>query len=275
MTVKGIIFRAGWWLEAAGWFFAAPVMRRLLRASPPAGVTMGIVTFKDRYDSCLKGLLKKMVILFPHDQITVVANGHYQKKEQEAYIRKLNDFCGRYSNVRVESYVDPVGLSFLWNNVIRNAVSDQIFIFNDDIKLKYGFRKFIIRKEIMEAPVAIINRSMSHFKISAEVPGLIGFFDEGFREIGGEDDDYLARLAIAGIEVKNFTSGTVAKRKLKTPEDTLNSYGKNMSEQRGGYSTADTEYLESKWIMSDTYFEGSVYVPDRIPKFWKLKNAPK
>ena len=275
MTIKGIIFKAGWWLEATGWFFAAPVIRRLLRASPPAGVTLGIVTFKDRYDSCLKGLLKKMVILFPHDQITVIANGHFQKKEQEAYIRKLNDFCGRFSNVGVISYADPVGLSFLWNNVIRKAVSDQIFILNDDIMLKYGFRKFIMRKEIREVPVAIINRSMSHFKISAAVPGRIGFFDEGFREIGGEDDDYLARLALAGIEVKNFTTGTVAKRKLRVGKNTLNSYGKVMSEQRGGYSTADTEYLESKWIMSDTYFEGSVYVPDRIPKFWKLKNTKK
>ena len=275
MTIKGIILKPGWWLEATGWFFAAPVIRRLLRASPPGGVTLGIITFKDRYDSCLKELLQKMVILFPHDQIIVIANGHYRKKEQEAYIRKLNDFCGRYSNVMVESYVDPVGLSFLWNNVIRKAVSDQIFIFNDDIKLKYGFRKFILRKELMEAPVTIINRSMSHFKISAKVPEQVGFFDEGFREIGGEDDDYLARLAIAGIEVKNITTGTIAKRKLRIPKNTLNSYGKDMSEQRGGYSTVDTEYLESKWIMSDTYFEGSVYVPDRIPKFWKLKNVPK
>jgi hypothetical protein len=273
MTIKGIIFKAGWWLEAPILLFAAPVIRRLLRAAPPAGVTLGITTFKDRYDSCLKRLLPKMVTLFPLDQIIVIANGHYQKKKQEAYIRKLNDFCGRYTNVEVESYVDPRGLSFLWNNIIRKAVSDQIFIFNDDIDLKYSFRNFILQKEIREAPMAILNMSMSHFKISAKVPERIGFFDEGFREIGGEDDDYLARLAMTGIEVKNFTTGAMAKRKLRIPKNTLNSYGKDKSEQRGGYSTIDTEYLESKWIMSDTYFEGSIFVPNRIPKYWKLRNT--
>ncbi len=273
MTIKGIIFKAGWWLEAPIWLFATPVIRRLLRASPPVGVTLGITTFKDRYDSCLKGLLPKIVTLFPLDQIIVIANGHYQKKEQEAYIRKLNDFCGRYTNVEVVSYVDPRGLSFLWNNIIRKAVSDQIYIFNDDIDLKYSFRNFILQKEIRKAPMAILNMSMSHFKISAKVPERIGFFDEGFREIGGEDDDYLVRLAIAGIEVKNFTVGALAKRKIRIPKNTLNSYGKDMSEQRGGYSTIDTEYLESKWIMSDTYFEGSVYVPNRIPNYWKLRNT--
>jgi hypothetical protein len=236
-------------------------------------VTIGITTYKDRFEGCLKPLLPKLHNLFPKDQIIIIANGHYQVSDQEAYISELNRYCKRFDNAEVEAYTDPRGLSFLWNRILHKARYDNVLILNDDIMIKSGFRRFIAQKKIIDASIVLINNSFSHFKISVRVPEKIGYFDEGFREIGGEDDDYLARLAMAGVSVDSLTTGTVAGRKAGKAINRVNSYGRVMSEERGGYSTLNTEYLESKWIMSDTYFEGAVSVPNRIPKYWQLKNS--
>ena len=272
----GLITRAGrralWILESVTWLLRAPFYRLFLSRSEPLGVTIGITTYKDRFESCLKPLLPKLHNLFPKDQIIIMANGHYQERDQEAYISELNRFSKRFDNAEVESYIDPRGLSFLWNRILHKASFGNILILNDDIRIKSGFRRFIAQKHFMNASIILINNSFSHFKMSVRVPEKIGFFDEGFREIGGEDDDYLARLALAGVSVESLTTGTIAGRKTVKSMNRVNSYGKVMSEERGGYSTINTEYLESKWIMSDTYFEGAINVPYRTPKYWKLKN---
>jgi hypothetical protein len=271
MTLRGIIARAGRFFDAFTWIFIAPVYRRLLSGRPPAGITLGITTFKDRYKSCLKPLLIKMHILFPRDQIIIMVNGHYQRKEQEAYLSELKEYCRRFPNTEVESYVDPKGLSFFWNRIIKRARNNNILILNDDIIIKSGFRPFVLQKNFTDAAVAIINLSLSHFKISGKVTETVGLFDEGFREIGGEDDDYLARLALAHIEVKSFITSAIARRNLRTRGNVLNSYGKNMSEERGGYSTVNSDYLESKWEMSTRPFPGAIEVPMRKNRYWKLR----
>lgn len=272
MIIQSIFRKAGWYLEAVSWFLAAPLFRWLLKQREPVGITIGIATYKDRYERCLKPLLKKLHTLFPKDQIIILANGHYQEREQEAYITELHRYCERFDNAEVESYVDPRGLSFIWNRIIHKAGNGNVLILNDDIMIKSGFRRFIARKKFKDASVVLINKSFSHFKISARVPEGIRYFDEGFREMGGEDDDYIARLTLAGITTEVLNTGTIARKNSGVSRHLLNSYGKVMSEERGGYSTINTEYLESKWVMSDTYFEGAIIVPHRNPKYWKLKN---
>ncbi|MFZ2285535.1 MAG: hypothetical protein WAV93_00970 [Bacteroidales bacterium] len=272
MIIHRIFRKAGWYLEALSWLFAAPLFRWLLKLRDPVGITIGVTTYKDRYSGYLKPLLSKLHNLFPKDQIIIIANGHYQERDQEAYISELNRYCKRFDNAEVESYTEPRGLSFLWNRILHRARYGNVLILNDDIMIKSGFRRFIAQKKFMDASIVLINNSFSHFKITVRVPEKIGYFDEGFREIGGEDDDYLARLAMAGVSVESLTTGTVAGRKTRKSMNRVNSYGKVMSEERGGYSTLNTEYLESKWIMSDTYFEGAINVPYRTPKYWKLKN---
>lgn len=273
MTIRGIVTRAGWMLDDFIWLFAAPVCRFVLPRRPPVGITIGITTYKERFKNCLKPLLPRMHVLFPRDQIIVIVNGHYQKKEQEDYIREVSEYCRRFPNVEVESYIDPRGLSFLWNRLIKRALADDILILNDDIKIRCGFRNFIKRKDFRQTSAGLINMSLSHFKISKNVTAEIGYFDEGFTEIGGEDDDYLARLAIAGIEVNNFQTDTISRRKLRTRGNVLNSYGKDMSEERGGYSTVNSDYLENKWEIRAEPFPGAVEVPLRKNKYWKLRSC--
>jgi hypothetical protein len=263
-------------LEDFSWGITKHFFPKSVRENKSVDFAIGITTYKDRFSSCLKPLLSKMSILFPDCRIIVIANGHYIKEEQIEYINRIEEFCSRFQNVELKTYVDQVGLSFLWNTIIKQSSCGRIFVFNDDLKVKSGFRRFIFRSGILEKQIAVINSSWSHFLISKDIIERVGLFDEGLREIGGEDDDYAARLAISNIMIDNYiTSSLGSKNRRKLNQGKINSYGKDMAKERGGYSTVNTEYLESKWMMSDTYFEGSVYVPDRIPKFWKLKNTTK
>lgn len=266
------INRAGWLFESLAWDLRAPFYRRLLSGRPPLDLSIGITTYKDRFDSCLRPLISKLSILFPNEQIIVIANGHYLTDEQRKFTGEFDAFCAGFSNVESEGYEDPRGLSFLWNRVIHRATSENILILNDDIMIKAGFRSFVEKSGIVRAPVATINSSWSHFKISRSVIEMVGLFDEGFREIGGEDDDYLARMAMAGLKAQDLATGMLSsrsKKRMNAPR--LNSYGRDMSKEAGGYSTLNTEYLLSKWETSDEYFEGAVEVAGRKRRYWKLR----
>ena len=266
------IKRAGWVKDSLAWPVTAFFCRRLLQERPRLDLSIGVTTYKDRFDNCLKPLIKKLSILFPNEQIIVIANGHYQVEEQSEFIMEFDAFCSGFGNVECEGYQDPRGLSFLWNRIIQRATSENILILNDDIMIKAGFRRFVEESGIVRVPAATINSSWSHFKISRSVIEKVGLFDEGLMEIGGEDDDYLARMALAGLHADNLATGMLSsrsKRRMKTPR--LNSYGRDMSLEAGGYSTLNSDYLLSKWETSDEYFEGAAEVTGRKKRYWKLR----
>jgi hypothetical protein len=61
--------------------------------------------------------------------------------------------------------------------------------------------------------------------ISKTVVSETGWFDENFCEIGGEDDDYLARLAMNGIRPGDFKTDTIARSEKKNRRNPkINSY---------------------------------------------------
>lgn len=234
--------------------------------------TIGITTFKDRFEISFKPLLKKLVKSFPVNEIIVIANGHYKREEQLRYLKKIKEYRKSFNNVKLISFIEPKGLSFLWNEIINNAENSKILILNDDLNISIEFRLFILNSGIINMHISTINKSWSHFFISKDITDKVGLFDENFVEIGGEDDDYAARLAIAGINISNFNSDTIcSKGRKRLKQIKTNSYGKVIALQRGGYSTLNTEYLESKWIMSEKYFEGSIFVPNRKYSYWKLR----
>jgi len=264
--------RVSWVCESVTWPLVAPFYSMLLSRSESLGITIGITTYKDRFGSCLKPLLPKICSLFPVEQVIVIANGHYLKDEQQDYVSRFNEFCGKFGNAEAEAYIEPRGLSFLWNRIITRAQHPRILILNDDIVLKPGFRRLVKRMVAGNEPVMTFNSSWSHFLITREAVEKVGLFDEGFTEIGGEDDDYIARMAVAGIRPRNLMTRTLSgrsKRRMKVSG--LNSYGRDMSKEAGGYSTLNTEYLLRKWETSDSMFEGAVEVPDRKIRFWKQR----
>lgn len=235
-------------------------------------LTIGITTYKDRYSGFLKPLLKRLLILLPECRIIITANGHVNSDEQAVYLKKIIAHCSKLPNVHLIYYDDPQGLSFLWNTIISNSVAGKILLLNDDLKIKTGFRRFLSESGILSDNVATINSSWSNFLISRSIIESIGPFDEGLRELGGEDDDYLARLAMHGMKPENYFTDTIAgKRKRKRHISGVNSYGRDMSKESGGYSSINTGYLFNKWEISDEYFPGAVEVKGRKHRYWKLR----
>lgn len=262
-----------WSLEDISWFFSKLFIKGATFKNEDK-FTIGITTYKDRFVSCLKPLLKKISILFPQSQIIAIANGHVRQEEQIRYIKEIEHYCKKFKNVELISYNEPKGLSYLWNTIIKQSVSSVILVLNDDLKIKKDFRKFIYEGGILNKNLATINKSWSHYIISKTIVEKVGWFDENLLEIGGEDDDYSARIAQVGLEVFNYNSSTIAgKSRKKSGKYKINSYGKDMTLERGGYSTMNTEYLERKWEFADQYFNGAVLVKNRKPKYWKLRQA--
>lgn len=273
LTAKAVK-RARWIIESATWPVRAPYYRARLADAQPLGITIGITTYKDRFDSCLKPLLPKITALFPKEEVIVIANGHYKQEEQHEYLSRFNEFCSGFSDIVTESYIEPRGLSSLWNRIIEKASHPGVLILNDDIMITPGFRRVVRNLLAGGDPVVTVNSSWSHFLITGEAVAVVGLFDEGLKEIGGEDDDYLARMAIAGLSAGNVISQCISgrsKRRMKVSG--LNSYGRDMSKEAGGYSTLNSEYLLSKWETSETYFEGAAEVPGRAIRYWKFRSS--
>jgi hypothetical protein len=165
-------------------------------------------------------------------------------------------------------------LSFLWNLIIRKSSSSHVLILNDDLKIRRKFRSLIERSGIQESGIATINNSWSHFIISKEIVSSVGWFDENLSEIGGEDDDYLARLAMHGIAAGNINTDSIARKGTRIGNmPRVNSYGREMSKEEGGYSTLNANYIKKKWESSARYFDGAVEVPGRKIRYWRLRGS--
>jgi len=269
---KKVNNKLNWVVEGITWFFLKSFVIKT-NIICKKEFTIGITTFMNRFENCLKPLLKKISVLFPKCQIIVIANGHVKHNEQIKYLNKINKFCDRFANVKLISYHEPKGLSHLWNQIIKNSKYDKILILNDDLKIKMKFTQFVEYKGILKQNIATINSSWSNFFITTEIVDKIGWFDEGLLEIGGEDDDYSARLALKNIPIYNFKTFTIAgKLKLKNKRLLVNSYGKDMNEECYGYSSYNNHYLDEKWLMSNELFDGAVEVPNRLIRYWKLRH---
>ena len=269
--IEKIKNKLSWAIEDFIWFFLKRFDKGNIK-NKNNDLVIGITTFMDRYDNCLKPLVEKLAVLFPNIQIIIVANGHVKQHENLEYLIKIKLFCDKFKNVELISYKEPMGLSFIWNRIIKQANAKKVLLLNDDVNVKRSFPKWISKSEILEMEISTINNSWSHFVISKDIVKKVGTFDEGLLEIGGEDDDYSARLVMNKIELINLNTNTIkAKLKLKHKRLAVNSYGKNMNEEKHGYSSYNTEYLEKKWKMSNVDFEGSIEVPNRMMRYWKLR----
>jgi hypothetical protein len=269
---RKVFRRAGWFFNSILWVVAGTFPRSSGRHDSDLSLTIGITTFLNRYERYFKPLVRKLVILFPGCRIIVIANGNVMREEQKSYLAAINDFCNRFTDIELTGYENPAGLSHLWNRIMLDSGHQKVLILNDDLKIKPGFRKFIEHSGILGETIATINSSWSHFLISHEIYDMAGPFDEGLKEVGGEDDDYLARLAMSGIKPADYMTGTVARKGKKTRKSNeMNSYGKLISGEEGGYSTVNTEYLKRKWEMSEAYFEGSFEIPREKYRYWRLR----
>lgn len=234
------------------------------------GYTIGITTFKERYDILFCDLIVRLTHAFPKVNIIVAVNGNYNQEIQKEYIKQITSFCQRFSNVKIVSFVEPQGLSKLWNQIIINAQDDKIFLFNDDILFNKDIARKIEESGIINEKIALIDNSFSHFMINKELIKKVGWFDERFTEIGGEDDDFHVRLELLNIPLKRYNLNIFKSYK---PSLLVNSYGRDTKKQVGGYSTANTNFLFTKWEVLNQPFDGSIKIIKSMGNYWKLKEG--
>lgn len=266
----------GWILDSIRWRYYRFFPSRAGKIKREIPAAIGITTFLNRFEDHFKPLVEKLSFLFPGVRIIVTANGSVLREEQQAYLERLREFCSHFKNIELITYDEPRGLSHLWNRIMQQAGEESVLMLNDDLRLKTWFARFLYSSGILNEDIATINSSWSHFLISRKIFRMTGDFDEELREVGGEDDDYLARLALQGLKPADVRCTAVARsRKRKTKGPGLNSYGKDMTREAFGYSSVNTGYLMKKWEISDEYFEGAVEIPRTRHRYWKLReNRP-
>jgi hypothetical protein len=267
-----VINLLAWTADSLRWKYCRSFPSRAGRMRCDLRAAIGVTTFLNRFENHFMPLIGKLSLLFPGARIIVAANGSVLREQQQEYLVRLREFCGRFRNIELITYDEPRGLSHLWNRIMQQAGDDGVLMLNDDLRLKTWFGRFVCRSGITDEQIATINSSWSHFFISQKIFRMTGEFDEELREVGGEDDDYLARLALQGMRPADYRCSAVARsRKRRSKGTELNSYGKDMTTEAYGYSSGNTGYLMSKWEISDEYFEGAVEIPRTRHRFWKLR----
>lgn len=230
--------------------------------------SIGIVTYVDRYELFFKPLLSQIATLFPDTKIVVAVNGYHDEGIQNDYLQKLNRFLSDYPNVKIVQFQKPQSLSKLWNLLILNSNASKTFIFNDDIKLSPKFRTHLDNSGVLFEDIGLINRSWSHFLISKTIVEKIGWFDERFPAVGNEDEDYEARLKIAGILIKSYKVSSLQNVIFKTK----NFSWKEADVVNKKYVRANQVFFDSKWDVKDQPCPGYTFV-EIIGKYVKLKSG--
>ena len=212
--------------------------------------SIGIVTYVDRYDLFFKTLIKSLITIFPDTEIVVAINGYFDERVQLKYLHDVHQYLNTFKNVKTVHFVEPQSLSKLWNLLIINSASPNIFILNDDVKMLPGFRGGLERSGILQEQIGLINRSWSHFYISKSIVKKIGWFDERFPGVGNEDEDYECRLVLRDIVVKNFTVSGLRNMVYLTKNF---SYGNAHQVINKKYIKNNKDFFNKKWNFSTTY----------------------
>ena len=212
-------------------------------ASDTPEFTIGITTYIVRF-AMFKTVLKRVRKAFPRTPIIVAVNGYYKPDRQKQYLAELQAYLEGFINIHLVAHEEPQGLCKLWNELILASPTEKILILNDDIDVASHFGALFHHSGILNKDMAIINHSWSHFLISKRTISTVGWFDERLFGIGGEDWDYEARLAFAGIELENVAMKGILNLSIYTTEF---SFGENVERVERKYTMSSAAFLSKKW----------------------------
>lgn len=224
----------------------------------PAGYDIAVTTYIARFDTYFKSLLCQLACLFPDRRIFVVANGHHDRARQENYLIRLRKFVARYPNVTLIAHSDPAGLARMWNDALRASTAGRLLMLNDDLYLMSHFRSQMEASGLLEKKIATINGTWSHFLITRDIVDAVGWFDEGFTEIGYEDADYEVRLACRGLPVAKLEMNGVWSW-VDQPDEY--SYGSQLEIKDGKYSGKNRKHFYNKWKTFGCETPGCLFIP--------------
>ena len=253
--IKKAIKDVYWGLLSKVWW--ARRNKLALRWPDNANYSIGVVTYINRYERFFRPLLRNLCSLFPDTEIVVAVNGYYDKARQIDYLQRITGLMSKYPNVKHIQYMEGQSLSKLWNQLVIGSRNNKLFIFNDDLTILPNFRREVERSGILDEEVALINRSWSHFLISKRTISTVGWFDERFPGVGNEDEDFEARLVLAGIGIRSFSVKGLRNVVFQTTDF---SYGQDTKVVNVKYVSANKEFFDKKWQVSEVNQDGFVFV---------------
>jgi len=219
--------------------------------------SIGIVTYVDRYEVFFKPLIKKLTYSFPNIEINVCINGYHDKDIQQKYLVDILNFLSKYENIKIVKFIEPQGLSKLWNLLVKNSNAPRVLIMNDDLIIRNTFSNNFYNSNILLSDFSLLNRSWSHFLISKNIFERVGDFDENFLGVGNEDEDYETRLVFSGYNILNKQIKGI--RNISFPTKNF-SYSENMEISNKKYSSVNFVYFNKKWQKSSIPQDGFKYV---------------
>lgn len=261
----GVLRRLKWRIAARRFDF----LRRRSGANPPP-YDIAVTTYIARYDTYFRSLFRQLLWLFPDRRILVVANGHHDRAPQEAYLARLRKLAARFPGVHLITHDEPVGLTRMWNDVLRASATGRTLVLNDDLYLMAHFRSQLEASGLLGEGIATINGTWSHFLITREILDAVGWFDEGLTEIGYEDADYEVRLACRGIPLSRFQMNGLWSWEDQPSEY---SYGSRLEIPDGKYSGKNRNYFFSKWTTFERETPGCRFFP-MVGRWVQLREPP-
>lgn len=239
--------------------------------------SIGITTYIARYENFFKRTIRQISTLFPGTEIIVLINGYHNLDIQKKYLVKITEELKQYKNVKTISHETPVGLSKIWNEIIIHSTNEKVFILNDDIVLSPGFPKYLLTSSILSHDICLINNTWSHFLISKKIIKKYGWFDERFKEIGNEDQDYEFTLLADNYKINNFGVAGIKSLSVFTEDF---SFGPDVTLVNKKYTLSNLNFLNRKWNIYQEQKENAMYSEkfqiwvDRNPNFDKPNFYP-
>jgi glycosyl transferase family 2 len=249
------VFRLTYWEIIKVWWLILPVRKDNSKYTKTFSI--GIVTYINRYDKLFKPLIKNLCKLFPDVEIVIAINGYYDQEKQRKYLKEIKALLSKYPNIKYIEHNEGQSLSKLWNQLVIHSTNEKVFIFNDDVKIAPYFRKNVEDSGILKKELGLLNWSWSHFLISKRIIHQIGWFDERFPGVGNEDEDYEARLVIAGVYIESVEISGLKNIIIQTKDF---SYGKHTETVNIKYVKENKTIFDKKWDMLPEPKDGYVFV---------------
>jgi hypothetical protein len=169
--------------------------------------SIGITTYKYRFEKWLKPLLNQIKEFRPDIEVLVSVNGENNEEFDEEYRRNILEFVSSKRNTFLTMYPTFRGLCKMWNNLLIDSSNHHVLLLNDDITITSD--KFFDSLEgLIDQGNNLfkINGSWSHAFLDRRIIDRIGWFDERYLGIGEEDGDFEWRLGkiTEGQQVPTF-----------------------------------------------------------------------
>lgn len=166
--------------------------------------SIGITTYKYRFEKWLKPLVDSIKKYRPNIEILIAVNGENNEVFDEEYRKSILEYTATKKNTFLTIYPTYRGLCKLWNNLLINSSNHKVLLLNDDISI-IDINFFDELERVIDSGIELfkINSSWSHAFLDRRLVNEIGWFDERYLSIGEEDGDFEWRLgkATGGVNV--------------------------------------------------------------------------